>query len=320
MTDSTPAERLPAGFAPLNSLSFSFATVTVLLWGGNAVANQFAMDAMPPLFVGGVRFAMAAAFMLLWCRIERAPVWITQAGDWWRAAVLGVLLFAQIATFNLGLKASNSSHGTLLVNSYIFWVALFEVFVQRSIRLRWWQTVGLLLAAIGSGLLLLESGATPVSDGDRVTLYGDGVLALSGLILAIKIIYTKHAVRFAKAGTLMLWHDVVGAVLLLVSAGLFETVQRIQLDISTLLGLFYLGVVVSGFCFAANAWLLQRHGASQVSVFSFATPVCGVILGVLLRNDHLSIWLVLACVFVVAGIYLTNVGEPVRVTSGCGNT
>ena len=279
---------------------------TVLLWGGNAVANQFVMDALPPVFVGGARFALASVFMLLWCRIEGSPLWITDKAGWQCASILGFLNFAQIATFCVGIAYSNTSHTTLLVNSYVFWVAFYEVWILRTVQFRWWQTFGLLVAGFGCLLLVLESSSNSSSSLDEVTLFGDIVLACSGLILAIKVIYTKHAVRFAPTGTLILWHDIIGSLLLFIWAFACEDIKPVMPPASAWFGLFYVGVLVSGFCFASNAWLLKRHGASQVSVFSFGTPICGVILGVLLRGDQLSSVLIAAGTCVVGGIFLTN--------------
>jgi LPXTG-motif cell wall-anchored protein len=71
--------------------------------------------------------------------------------------------------------------------------------------------------------------------------------------------------------------------------------------------LLFVGLVVSGFCFAGQAWLLQRYSASIVSVFSFATPVFGVALAVWLRGDEISPWLVVAGLCVAAGIVLVTV-------------
>ena len=303
---STPSPEPPiSGYAPLNPFSVGVASLAVLLWGGTAVANAFAIDQLPPVLVGAIRFGMASVFMLFWCRVEGASLWLPRRRDWRNALILGLLLFLQISTFNIGLAASTASHATLFVNSFIFWVAIYEQFIARSIRLQWWQSGGLLLAAAGSALLLLDNKASPTSV-DRVTLFGDCVLALSGFFLGIKIVYTKHAVKDASPGALILWHDIIGTVMFLACSLAFETMPKVTLTMPTILALVYAGLLVSGFCFAANAWLLQQHGASQVSVFSFATPVCGVTLGVLFRGDQLSLWLALAGACVAVGIYLVN--------------
>jgi drug/metabolite transporter (DMT)-like permease len=308
---STPAS--PSGpsahYQPLGPLSVSLAVLTMVLWGGTAVSNQFAMDVLPPVFVGGIRFGLAALFMIGWCWFERSPL-LLQGWDQWRTAWwLGILLFAQIGTFNIGVYWSTASHASILVNSYIFWVAAFEHFFQKTIRLRWWQFLGLLLAGSGCLTLLLstaDASETASTGLDQPTLWGDFVLALSGFMLGVKILFTKHAVRNVKPGPMILWHDVFGTMLFFAVSGVFEDHSGNSMNLSALIALLYGGVVVSGMCFAINALLLRHHGASQVSVFSFGTPLCGVLLGVSLRGDELTLWLLLAGVLVAVGILLVN--------------
>lgn len=286
--------------------SASLALLTVVLWGGTAVSNSFALDVLPTIYVGGARFGLASLFMVVWCLVERSSLKLNGPQFLW-AALLGVLLFAQIGLFNVGTAWSSSSNASILVNSYIFWVAAIEHFVTRHIRLHWWQLLGLLVATAGCGVLLLDTAQGPVSAGlDQTSLEGDLVMVLSGFVLGVKVILTKYAVRHVRPGPLIFWHDVVGTALFFAAS--FLAGERIQGEMtpSAWIAVLYGGLVVSGFCFGANAWLLKRHGASQVSVFSFATPICGVALGVLLRGDRASPWLVVAAASVTVGIYLVN--------------
>ena len=52
----------PAG-RPLTPAATALALTTAFLWGGTAVSNQFAVDQLPPLFVGGLRFFLAGLFI-----------------------------------------------------------------------------------------------------------------------------------------------------------------------------------------------------------------------------------------------------------------
>lgn len=291
---------------PLGIGSASLATLTVVLWGGTAVSNQFAQDVLPPMFLGGARFALAAVFMFGWCLVDRSGV-LLKRGQWAVTWLLSLLLFLQIATFNIGTAHSSSSHASILVNSYIFWVAGYELFIGRTLQLRWWQVAGLLLAAAGCSCLLLTRVDGAVSSArDQPTLYGDAMLALSGLVLGIKVVATKRSVQSVKPGPLILWHDILGAgAFFLVSAGIGERSTG-PMTSASWAALLFSGLIVSGFCFGANARLLRRHGASQISVFSFATPIFGVAAGVLLRGDHLSAWLIASGLLVAAGIFFVN--------------
>jgi drug/metabolite transporter (DMT)-like permease len=290
-----------------------------LLWAGTSVTARDAVDRVPPLAVGGIRFGLAAVFMLGWCRWEGVSLRL-RPSHWWPSFVMGLLLFLQIGTFNWGVAWSNASHASLLVNTYIFMVAGYEHFVTGTIRLSRWQALGLLIAAAGAALLLLDAPATTptpaaaaaISDTprDQVTVAGDLLLALSAVVLAIKVLYTKHAVRLVPSGTLILWHDLIGTAMFFASSLAFETWQDGPWTPRIVMALLYNGLVVSGFCFAGHAWMLRRHSASSISVFSFATPVFGVLLAVWLRGDVLSPWLMAAGALVAIGIVAVN--SPAR--------
>jgi drug/metabolite transporter (DMT)-like permease len=233
-------------------------------------------------------------------------------GQWTPIVISGALLFLQIVTFNLGTERSTASHGTLFINTFIFWVAAIEHFITGDHRLTLRQLLGLLVAA--AGVVVLVTGtelgaASPAAPPhrDAATLSGDLLLLVSGFLLGLKVVYTRYAVRRVAPGTLTLWHAVVAVALFALYTAAFETVDLAAFDRPAVLSLLYLGPVISGFCFASQAWLLRRHSASLISVFSFVTPVCGVFLAVLLRGDELSQWLIVAGAAVAAGIWLVTV-------------
>jgi drug/metabolite transporter (DMT)-like permease len=282
--------------------------LTAALWGGTAVGSRFALDALPPIAVGGIRFALAAVFMIGWCRWERSPLTL-KPHQWSPSIISGVLLFFQIATFNWGQARTTSSHTSLFINTYIFWVAAYEHFITREFRMNWRQLAGLLVAAAGVVVLVFGTAASPKAHRgmDAPTLTGDAIMLLSGFILGVKVIQTKHAVRTVPPGTLTMWHDIIGVALFALYSMAFEQIELSRVTTETVWSLLFVGLVVSGFCFAGQAWLLQRYSASIVSVFSFATPVFGVALAVMLRGDEISPWLLVAGVCVAAGIVMVTI-------------
>ena len=192
------------------------ATLTLLtagLWGATPVAVKYSLDKLPPIAVSGIRFALAAVFMVFWCGIEGSGLRLRRH-EVVPSLVMGVLLFVQIALFTVAINESSSSHSTVLINTYVFWVAGIEHFVTRTLRLSPVKIMGLTLAAAG-GLLVLagDSGAADQAAVDTSTLHGDAIMLASALVLGIKTIYTKQAARSVEPGKLILWHDVVGVVL-----------------------------------------------------------------------------------------------------------
>jgi drug/metabolite transporter (DMT)-like permease len=302
------------GVQPLGPAAVALCLLTAALWGGTPVAISFSVDQLPPVAVAGIRFAMAAAFMLVWCRWEGSRMTVP-AGQRWLAAAGGGLLFFQIWFFNLGIAWSNSSHGSVLINTFVLWVVAIEHFVTFENRLTAIKAAGLLSAAAGGLILIVaadRSAASASAAVDEPTLAGDLVLVGSAAILGVKIIFTRYAVRRIPPGAFILWHDVVGVVLFAAWSLAFEEVAVAALTWPTILALLYQGLVVAGFCFAVQARLLRRHSASQISIFSTATPLFGIVFAALFRGDALTPWLFASGACVATGILLVNLTRPPR--------
>jgi drug/metabolite transporter (DMT)-like permease len=281
------------------------ALLTAALWGANPVAVSFSIDALPPVAVAAIRFAMATVFMWVWCRIEGSQLRLRRE-QVVPALVAGVLMFVQISSFNFGVLLSNSSHSSMLINTSIFWVVTLEHFVTRQDQLNWRKILGLLIAALGVTTILLMDQRNPATTGDKVTVAGDLILLASAVVLSLKIIYVKHSLRVIEPGKLIFWHNVVGLVFFAIYSALFEEFTVGNVTSAVVLGVVYQGVFVAGLCFAIQAVLLKHHSASQISVFGFATPLFGVGLGVMLRGDPFSGVLLLAALCVAVGIVLVN--------------
>jgi len=296
-------KRLP----PVGTKTAALALLTVALWGANPVAVSYSVDSLPPIFVACLRFTLATIFMFFWCWVQGSELRL-RAGQFRPCLLAGIGLFVQIATFNVGVWLSNSSHASMLINTFVFWVVVIEHFVTKTDRMTIRRIAGLALAAAGVALILWTESNAQQHDAqqDTPSLMGDLVLLASALILAIKIIYVKHALRTVEPGKLIFWHDAIGVLLFLCWSIPTENIVLSGVTAPTVVAVIYQGVFVGGVCFAVQALLLRQHSASQIAVFSFATPLFGVLLGVVMRGDRLTPWLFLAAGCVAAGILLVN--------------
>lgn len=310
----------PEGQQPLGTAAVALTLLTVALWGGTPTAVKYSLDMLPVMAVSGIRFAMAAVFMLFWCRLEGSDLKL-RSGQTAPSLIVGVMLFIQIGLFTLAIELSNASHSSLFVNTFIFWVAAIEHFITRESRLTPRKLLGLLVAALGVALILIttENGSAEESQSNAPSLVGNLVMLASAFVLGVKIIYTKHAVKMVEPGKLIFWHNCIGVACFAMWSLLFERPdfspffsRSIFTDSTTrdaVWGLLYQGVVVAGFCFAVQARLLKNHSASKLSVFSFATPLFGMTIAVLFRGDRLSPWLLVSGWCVAVGILLVNLTQ-----------
>ena len=315
-TAPKPGIGATSGDEPLTVVSVLLVMLTVVLWAGTPVAIRFSTDLLPPFSVSGIRFSLAALFMLAWTRAHGTSVKLPQENAR-LPMIAGFLMFLQIGTFTLGVHLSNASHGSIFINTFIFWIVAIEHFVMKSSRLTMRKSVGLILAAVGVALVLksAEQSAEVVVE-EAATIEGDLLLLLSALLLGIKIAWTKHSVKTVHPDCFIFWHHVFGVILFAFYGAIVERFDpQILIELSrddvqaAWWGLLYQGLAVAGLCFAIQARLLKKHVASRISVFSFATPLFGILFAVLLRGDPLSPWLFVAGVAVAAGILLVNLDD-----------
>jgi len=297
--------------APVGPGTAVLAMLTSALWGGTPTAIRFATDSLPPVMVAAIRFGLAALFMLFWIRWEGVGLRIHRQ-QWRPIWGASLLLFVQIVTFNWGVAGSNSSHGSLFINTFLFWVGPIEQFVTRTARLSGRQWFGLWLAGISSLAVLLGDAGTGGKERDPATLGGDLILLVSGLILGIKIVYTRHAVQSVEPGKLIFWHDVLGTALFLACSLAFETTRSQGFTTAAVAGLLYQGLLVGGLCFAIQAVQLRKHTASQIAVFSASTPLFGILFGAWFRGDRLGWSLPVAGLGVAVGILMVSRGATPR--------
>ena len=305
-TSREPAE----GRQPIGASSATWAVLTSFLWAGTPVAIKYSQDVLPPIGVAAARFLLAAGFMVVWCSVQRVGLGL-EPSQRRPALICGLLLYAQISLFHLGLHSSSPSHGSLLINTFVLWVAAIEHFVTRTDRLNARRLLGLVVAASGVVLVLVVSSGSPeaASAGlDQPSISGDLLLVASGFLLGVKIIYTKQAVRVVPPARLILWHDLVGVALFSVTSLALESdqVDLGQFRFETGVGLLYQGLVVAGFCFAVQSQLLKRHPAARLSVFAFSTPIFGVLIAWGFREAAPSPWLLVAAAAVAVGIAVVN--------------
>ena len=129
---SGPGRSTPA--KPLSLRAAAVCCVLAAFWGGTPTAIRLTDGTVPPILGGGLRFALAAVFMLGWCLARRERVW-PRAGEWGPCAILGGFLFVQIGLYHVGVLWTNASHAALLINTLVFWAAATEHFVTRDDRL-----------------------------------------------------------------------------------------------------------------------------------------------------------------------------------------
>jgi drug/metabolite transporter (DMT)-like permease len=84
--------------------------------------------------------------------------------------------------------------------------------------------------------------------------------------------------------------------------------ERESASLAAVLGLVYQGIVVSGLSFIGWVALLRRHSPGRLTVFSFLTPLIGVLLSSVFFSEKVTARLALGLLAVAVGIFLASRG------------
>ncbi len=302
----------------------ALATLTAMLWGGNAVSVQFTQDALPPIGTAGLRFFLGSGLMFVFVAGTGGQLWLQP--DQWRPALgLGVLVFAHIGLFHIGLNDTSSGHGVIIIGSHPIFVAVLAHFLLPSERLTKQKCLGLALAMGGLVLVILGSNSawllgwqTQLADSqtqglpasgapqDPPTAWADLLIVTAAMILGTRMVYTKRVLNRLDPGALALWGNITATGLFVATSLVWEGTENYRWTAAAWAGLAYQGFVVAGFCFFTWTMLLRRYSASSLSVFMFFQPISGVLCGHFLRGDQLTAWLLLGVLGVIAGVWLVN--------------
>jgi drug/metabolite transporter (DMT)-like permease len=271
-----------------------------LLWGANTLAIKIGLGDAPPLRLAWMRFVIGGLVILLWAwATGRLGAMRVRAGEWRPLIEIGLIFTAQIATMNVGTALTSAAHGAVVLNLYAVHTVLLAHFLVPGDRLTVRRLAGVLVAY--AGIVLLFTGEPPDSG---ATLTGDAIVFASGLLLGERTVYLARVVQRLDPVKLLLAQAVIGvAILSALSAVLEPALTRWTPALAG--SLAYQGVVIAGFCFVVNLWLLRRYRPSALAPIFLTQPVFGVIVAALVAGDPLTPVLLIACLAVAGGIGLS---------------
>ena len=212
-----------------------------------------------------------------------------------------VLLFTvQIALMNFGQDKTTAGHANALNSTFPIWAAVIAHFIVPSDRLSRWKILAIIFSY--SGILAIvfgDSGFTGVST-EGVSISGDLMSLASAALLGLRLVLMSNFAQNMSEAKIMLAQLVMGTVFFLIGSYLVET-PSYTAETRFWGALFYQGVIIAGFGFLSNAWLVKRYLPSTVTFFSFIQPPAGLVLAWLILGEDPGSGLIGGLFFIVAG-------------------
>jgi len=287
---------------PLDAQAFSIMIGLTALWGFQQVAIKLTAPDVSLVMQAALRTSLAAALLLAWAR--------------WR----GIALFSRDGTLAAGIGA-----GLLFGGEFVFIYAglghtaasrmvvfIYLAPIVTALGVHWWVPGEHLVRVQWFGVALAFAGVA--------LAFGDGFLAARGATLlgdffglvaavlwgATTVLIRATRLGRASAAKTLFYQLGVAAPLLLAASLAMGEKGVVQLTPFALASLAYQGAIVAFASYLAWFWLLTRYLAGRLAVFSFMTPLFGVLAGVAVLGETLTPAFVAAALLVGGGIVLVN--------------
>lgn len=272
-----------------------------LLWGANPVAIKLGLEDAPPLRLAWMRFVLGGAAIALWAwATGRLAGFALPRAEWRPLLVLGLLFTAQIGAMNIGTSLTTAAHASILLNLYAVHTVVLAHFLIPGDRLTLRRLGGVCLAY--AGIVVLFARQLTLGGG---ALLGDAIMFVSALLLAERTIYLARAVQQLDPVKLLLAQATIGSAAFVALSMLTEPAPT-RWTASLAVSVGYQGIVIAGFNFVVNLWLLKRYRPSGLAAFFLTQPLFGVVAAALFTGDALTSELLVATVAVAVGIGLAS--------------
>jgi drug/metabolite transporter (DMT)-like permease len=286
--------------------AFAIMVLLCAIWGLQQVAIKLTLAGISPVLQVGLRSAGAAVLVFVWARLRGLNLFAIDATL--RPGVLAGTLFAlEFVCIFAGLEYTAASRMVVfLYTAPCFTVLGLHWFVPgERIGLR--HGFGIALAFGGIVLAFAEGMWRPATT-DFPNMWIGDALGVLGAILwaATTVVIRGSSLARIAAARVLLYQLVVSAGIALPLSFLMGESGITAPTPSVLLAMTYQTVIVAFASYLTWFWLLTKFLASRLMVFSFLTPLFGVLFGVLLLGERMSAQFGLAALLVVAGIALVN--------------
>lgn len=297
------------------------AVLVMFLWAICFPLIKFGLADSPPMFFAALRAVLAGVVLLIAASCLRRPA--IEGGALWGGIVLVALTATSLGFFGMFYGGGLVSPGLATV------IANIQPLIAAV--LAWWflgeqlgtlQKFGLVTGFTGIVLIGL-----PGVSGTNSQLFGIAFILLAAVGIAVSNVVLKRLAGRVDILRAMGWQLIIGALPLALWAVAMEDIDTVQWSLYFILNLFVLSVLGTSLAFVLWFSLLRRASLSQLNVFTFLTPIFGLLIGVIWFAEKLNGLTYSGIVLSLIGIFAVSRPPKIHSThavksdkeSGAGN-
>ncbi len=274
---------------------------TCFFWGTTWIASKVGVTHMPAIQLCAIRQLLGGSVYLLYFIITKHP-W-PKGKQWGTILVLSVLNFMLsngLSTW--GVQYISSGLGAIIGAIFPLWLVIIALF--SGDRLPQKAVLGMVMGFGGVCIIFYDHLKDFLNTDFR---FGIMLSVIATISWALGSSYTKkHAANFNPYFSLGLQMLISSMALFSVSYATGNTVSLAEIPANAWWAILYLVVIGSVLTFIAFIYSLQRLPTSLASLYAYINPVVAVLLGAVIFQEKLNMYVAIGGAVTIAGVYLVN--------------
>lgn len=295
----------------------AFVTLTALLccalWGSATPFIKTGYELLLPtrdvpstILFAGIRFTLAGILTVVIFSIARKRFLYPKLSSMPMVSVVSCFqTIIQYIFFYVGLANTTGVKGTILSGSSTFFAIIVSCLIFRMEKLNLKKIIACILGF--SGIIVININGLTFD----MNLLGDGFVIFSAISLAISSVLIKRFSKYEDPVTISGYQFILGGAVMIIIGLAFG--GRISLSSVGGIGVLIYLAFLSAIAYSLWGILLKFNPVSKVTVFSFTTPIFGVILSAIMlkENSNVSIVALLITLALISmGIFILNYKKP----------
>ncbi len=276
--------------------------IVCILWGTTWVASKQGVLHMPPLQLAGLRQTIAGFIYIIYFTSKGAK-W-PKGREWYIIAVLSFLnILCSNGLTTWGVKYISAGLGAIIAATFPLWMVIIGLFSSKE-RIPINALKGFLLGFAGICVIFYEHLHDFLNP---QFLFGISISLTAAWTWALGTIFTKREARdFNPYFSMGLQMFLAGLVLLGVSHTTGQAVALTKIPWQSWTAIGYLVIFGSLISFVAYLYALQHLSVEQMSIYAYINPIVAVLIGTVVFNEHLTVFIAAGGAITLYGVYMIN--------------
>jgi len=279
----------------------------IIIWGVNFLAISFALDGLPPLLMGALRFSLVFLIGFLFVKKPNIPIK-------WMVAYAMLISFGQFAflfsAMSLGMPAGLAS--LVLQSQGLFTLIFAALFLSEKVKSA--QILSMVVA--GAGLCVIASTGKDSS----MTLIGFLLTIVGALSWALGNVVNRiiNNQGYKPGIDLVIWSAWIPVLPFFLSSYIFEGADLVIDSFSnfgwiSFIALCYLAIAASIVGYGLWSYLLGRYPAGTVAPLSLGVPIVGISVSGYFLNETITSTQWVGIILVFLGLMVNAFGGKLAV-------